>query len=110
MVGEFGVNAREGFYGEDKWLQDTLEIFGRFKFHWTYWTYKAIKNAIFPDGIFSFRDNTLWVNRHGPKIGWETYAELWPKNKKDIIASWRTDKFEENKAILDVLKKDIKRK
>lgn len=110
LVGEFGVNAREGFYGEDKWLQDTLESFGRFKFHWTYWTYKAIKNAIFPDGIFSFRDNTLWVNRHGLKVGWETYAELWPKNKKDIIASWRMDKFEENKVILDVLKKAIKRK
>jgi len=45
FVGEFGVNARQGLYGEHKWIEDTLKCYKEFGFHWTYWPYKAIKNS-----------------------------------------------------------------
>ncbi|MCM8787509.1 MAG: glycoside hydrolase family 5 protein [Candidatus Omnitrophica bacterium] len=35
-VGEFGINWRGGFWGEDKWLYDILDIFEEFEFGWTY--------------------------------------------------------------------------
>jgi len=104
FVGEFGINSRRGLYGEDKWLKDTLDCFKEFNFHWTYWTYKAIKNSCFPDGIYSFYDNTPWVNRHGPLYGWDTYKLHWSSNKNKMINSWRTEKFRANNKILKVLK------
>jgi aryl-phospho-beta-D-glucosidase BglC (GH1 family) len=99
FVGEFGVNARGGFYGEHQWLKDILSCFREFGFHWTYWTYKAVKNSVFPDGIFSYVENPPWVNRQGPLMGWETYALHWPKRKKEMIDSWRTKHFRPNKEI-----------
>src|SRR3989338_2000457 len=69
FVGEFGVNDRNGFYGEDQWANDVLDSFEEFGFSWTYWTYKAVKNNIYPDGIFSFIENPPWVNRPGPEMG-----------------------------------------
>lgn len=103
FVGEFGVNAREGLYREGEWVKDMLECFGEFGFHWTYWTYKAIKNSIFPDGIFSYRANPPWVNRQGFLTGWETYAQLWPQKKQEIMESWRTKHFTPNKEIVKVI-------
>ena len=102
-VGEFGVNYRGGFYGEDKWLSEMLDCFKAYGFHWTYWTYKAVKSNIFPDGIFSYYDNPAWVNRPGPRTGWETYHLHWPKKKKEMIQSWRTKHFKENPLILKAL-------
>lgn len=109
FVGEFGVNYRQGVYGEHKWLRDILSCFKDFGFHWTYWTYKAIKNNIFPDGLFSYMANSPWVNRQGPRLGWDTYKTLWGKKKKDMIHSWYTDSFHENKILLRVLKDAIKK-
>ena len=106
-VGEFGINAREGVYGEDIYLRDLLKAFNDRGFHWTYWTYKAVKNHMFPDGIYSYRPNSPWVNRQGPKSGWDTWAALWPKHQKDMIASWRTKAFTPNARILAELKKAV---
>lgn len=103
-VGEFGVNARQGRYGEDRWLGDMLACFREFGFHWTYWTYKAIKNSIFPDGILSFRNNPPWVNRQGPLLGWDTYSRNWPKRKNEMVASWRSEHFVFNTEILNPLR------
>ena len=103
FVGEFGVNAREGIYGEHLWLSDMLSLFREFEFHWTYWTYKAIKNSIFPDGIFSYQGNPPWVNRAGPLTGWETYQHHWRKNKNKMVNSWKTENFQENALIRKVL-------
>jgi len=103
-VGEFGVNARQGFYGEHQWLKDVLNCFDEFGFHWTYWTYKAIKNSIFPDGIFSYVDNAPWINRAGPLQGWETYHLHWPSQRRAMIRSWQTQTFLPNTHILNVLK------
>lgn len=104
FVGEFGINYRYDQYGEVGYLQYILNLFKKHKFHWTYWTYKAIKNAHFPDGIFSYYPNSPWVNRQGPKIGWETYVDLWLKSKKEIIQSWDTEHFDPNIKVVETLK------
>jgi len=103
-VGEFGVHVRYGFFGEDQWLKDILACFKELGFHWTYWTYKAIKNSVFPDGVFSYVENPPWVNRQGPRLGWETYSALWREKREDIIRSWETQNFQENTYLLNILK------
>jgi endoglucanase len=103
-VGEFGVNARQGLYGEDKWLKDVLHCFSQAGVHWTYWTYKAVKNAIFPDGILSYRGNPPWINRQGPYLGWDNYVECWPKLRKEMVKSWLSENFHENTEVLAVLR------
>lgn len=107
LVGEFGINYRYNRYGEVDWLRDILKTFDRHRFHWTYWTYKAVKNAHFPDGIFSFFPNVPWVNRPGPRTGWETYAHLWPKRRKEIVGSWKTQNFQINQKVLSALRDDL---
>ncbi len=113
-VGEFGVNYRQGLFGEDVYLRDGVSCFKEFGFHWNYWTYKAIKNSGFPDGLFSYYPNPPWVNRQGPKLGWDTYAAHWPSStatgpskKKEMIKSWRTDRFTLNTKVFEVLKNGI---
>ncbi|MBP9854399.1 MAG: glycoside hydrolase family 5 protein [Candidatus Omnitrophica bacterium] len=108
FVGEFGVNTREGLYGEDQWLEDTLSVYKRYGFHWTYWTYKAVKNYLFPDGIYSYKGNPPWVHREGPLEGWDTYHLHWPTSKKQMIESWDTKEFTVNPLILKTLKKHAK--
>ncbi len=103
--GEFGVNCREGLYGEDIWLKDILSVFEEFGFHWTYWTYKAVKNHVFPDGVLSYIPNPPWVNRQGPLTGWQTYPGLWRSRRAEIIRSWQTENFTENVEVLNTLKK-----
>jgi len=104
FAGEFGVNARGGLYGEDLWLRDILACFKEFNFHWAYWTYKAVKNAVCPDGIFSYFPNEPWISRHGPVLGWDTYKVHWPSQKKEMTKSWRTENFLANKEILQTLR------
>ena len=104
-VGEFGVNARDGYYGELKWVKDSLDIFKANGLSWTYWTYKTIANAVYPDGIFRYVKNPPWVKREGPVSGWETFSSLWQKEKDKMIDSWRTENFELNEKLLAVLEK-----
>jgi len=104
LVGEFGVNSRDGYYGEDRWVTDVLTVFEANGFHWTYWTYKAVKNSVFPDGIMSFVGNPPWVNRQGHQLGWDTYVHHWPTRKREIIRSWKTEAFRPNTKIINALK------
>lgn len=107
FVGEFGVHYRENVCGEVDWLEDVLSIFNKNGFHWTYWTYKAIKHYMFPDGVYSYYPNPPWVNRPGPVTGWNTYHLHWKKHKKDMIRSWDTGQFDANKLVLQTLKKHV---
>jgi len=108
FMGEFGVNARDGHYGEIKWVSDMIEIFKGKNMHWAYWTYKTVANYICPDGVYRYLDNPPWVNRQGPLYGWETYASLWPREKGRMISSWRTENFTLNEKLCNVLKKGFK--
>lgn len=104
FAGEFGVNSRCGECdGELKWVKDALECFKEFQFHWTYWTYKAVGNSVFPDGIYQYLANPPWVNRQGPIYGFENYYTLWKDCKRDIIESWKTKNFTENKPLSNLL-------
>ncbi len=108
FVGEFGVNYRGGKYNEHLWLADTVKCFNELNFHWTYWTYKAIKNNAYPDGVYSYYPNSPWVNRVGPVMGWDTYKDHWKKEKKNMVKSWKTKAFQENTHVLKVLKEHAK--
>ena len=108
FVGEFGINWRGGFWGEASWLKSTLEVFDKFRFGYTYWTYKAISNSIFPDGIYQYIPNTPCINREGPEIGWEKYLDLWGKHRKSIIDSWKTKNYTPAEPLITVLKKFFK--
>jgi endoglucanase len=108
FAGEFGVNVRGGYFGEDRWLADMIACFNEFGFHWTYWTYKAVKNHFFPDGIYSYMDNPPWVNRVGPLTGWDTYKKHWIKQKDEMIRSWHTEQFQPNNEIIKVLRNGLR--
>lgn len=105
FMGEFGVNARDGHFGDVKWVDDMTSIYNDNGIHWTYWTYKTVANYAFPDGILRYLGNPPWVNRQGPVFGWETYASLWQKEKGRMMSSWRTGNFKVNEKIHAVLKK-----
>ncbi|PJC47617.1 MAG: hypothetical protein CO035_06010, partial [Candidatus Omnitrophica bacterium CG_4_9_14_0_2_um_filter_42_8] len=45
--------------------------------HWAYWTYKAMANSAFPDGIYQYLGNPSWINRQGPVYGFENFYTLW---------------------------------
>ena len=109
LVGEFGVNWRGGHYGEGRYLNDVLSLFEAFGFHYTFWTYKTIKNYIFPDGLYQYLNNPSWVNREGPLTGWETYWGEWGKNKKSIVSSWDTRNYTLCQGLTGVLRKYFKR-
>lgn len=103
-LGEFGVNARDGNYGEDEWVRDVLEACKKYDISWTYWTYKTVANYEFPDGIYRYMGNPKWVNHDGPQVGIETFPSLWQKEKGSMAFSWRTENFTLNKTIFQVLK------
>jgi endoglucanase len=104
FAGEFGVNSRSGeCAGELDLVRDTLKCFKEFKFHWTYWTYKAVANSAFPDGIYQYQANPPWISRQGPVYGFENYYTLWKDHKKDIVESWKTVNFTKNRALSNLL-------
>jgi endoglucanase len=102
-VGEFGVNYRQGFYNEHVYLRDELKVFNDFGFHWNYWTYKAVKNYLHPDGIYGYYPNSPWVNRPAPKPGWHTWGDCWPRHKDAMADSWRTSAFSLNDVVANEL-------
>ncbi len=104
FVGEFGINYRGGFYGELDFLRDILDIYKEWGFSWTYWTYKAVANSVFPDGIMQYLENPLWVRREGPVYGWENYILFWKEHKQDILDFFKTDNFVQNNDIVNILK------
>jgi hypothetical protein len=104
-VGEFGQNSRCIYcHRELNWLRDTLTLFKQLRFHWTYWTWKAVAQGVYPDGIYQYQKNPAWVSRQGPVSGWETYYYLWNRNKKEICASWQTKSFTLNRPLINLLK------
>lgn len=103
-VGEFGVNFRGNSYGELNYLKDLLSVFDQYGFSSTYWTYKAVAQSTFPDGIYQYNKNPYWIRRQGPIIGWENFYTDWGKKKKEIIESWKTEQFDLNKDLAKVLK------
>ncbi|MDD5654152.1 MAG: glycoside hydrolase family 5 protein [Candidatus Omnitrophica bacterium] len=108
-VGEFGQNSRCPYcHREFQWTADVLDIFKEFGFHWTYWTYKCVAQATFPDGVYQYQANPAWICRQGPVYGWENFYTLWNKQKIDIVRSWQTSNFTLNKTLYSILKSHSK--
>ncbi|MBN2120379.1 MAG: cellulase family glycosylhydrolase [Candidatus Omnitrophica bacterium] len=105
FVGEFGINYRAGLFGELNWLKDLLDIFKKWGFSWTYWTYKAVANHVFPDGIMQYLENEPWVKREANVRGWENFLNLWQKSSLKVISSLKSRSFTENRDVLNILKK-----
>lgn len=104
-VGEFGVNYRNGVDQEDVYLKDVVTCFNDFGFHWNYWTYKAVKNHMFPDGIYSYYANPAWVGRGFAVTGWNRWKDVWLEQKHAMIKSWETSEFTLNHKVHAILVK-----
>ncbi|HNX80827.1 MAG TPA: cellulase family glycosylhydrolase [Candidatus Omnitrophota bacterium] len=102
-VGEFGINWRGGYWGECAYLYDMLKAFHAYNFGYTYWTYKAVAQQCFPDGVYQYLKNPAFVRREGPVFGWENYADCWKRARKELIASWDTSAYTANKELIKVL-------
>ncbi|MFC1501399.1 glycoside hydrolase family 5 protein [Elusimicrobiota bacterium] len=109
FVGEFGINWRGGYFGELKWLDGMLKTFDEYGFDYTYWTYKAVANNCFPDGVYQFMSNGDYVRREGPVFGWETYIDRWKSEKNKIADFWKTKNYTLNTKISQVLKKHFRK-
>jgi len=109
FVGEFGMNWRGGFWGELNWLTNILETFEEFGFDYTYWTYKAISNHVFPDGLYQYIPNSKYVTREGPVCGWENYITNFRKEKNEITQFWQTKNFTRNSAVISKLEEFFKK-
>ena len=109
FAGEFGINWRENKYGELRWLDSVLKAFDQFGFDYAYWTYKAVANSHFPDGLYQLMPNSDFIRREGPLFGWENYIRMWKDRKDEIIKSWDTKNYTPNKKILATLKKYAER-
>lgn len=105
FVGEFGINWRGGFFGELEYLEDMLTLFEEFNFDYSYWTYKAVANHVFPDGLYQAVANNKYISRDANVTGWETYLSLWKNEKDNIVNFWRTENFTPNEKLISLLKK-----
>jgi len=104
-VGEFGIAWRGGHFGEDRWVNDMVDLYKKYGFHWTYWTYKTVANYTYPDGLIRYIKNPSWVKRGGPVTGWENFYTTWQKERSHIVDSWKTGEFEPNDKLIGLLKK-----
>jgi aryl-phospho-beta-D-glucosidase BglC (GH1 family) len=104
FVGEFGVNWRGGYFGETQWLESMLSAYDEFGFDYTYWTYKAVANSVFPDGLYQYLPDNAYVRREGPTYGWENYEDLWDREKDGIVSFWKTEQYTPNTALIEKLR------
>jgi hypothetical protein len=86
-----------------------MKAYDKAGFDYTYWTYKAVAGATFPDGIYQYLGNNAYVRREGPVYGFENYIKLWKTEKNKIVDFWRTANYTPNRQIISVLKKHFKR-
>lgn len=109
FVGEFGINWRSGLWGELDWLGSILKVFEDFGFGYTYWTYKAVANNCFPDGLYQYIENNEYIKREGPVYGWENYLLRWGREKARIADFWLTKNFSANTRLISRLKKSFEK-
>jgi len=105
FIGEFGIASRCNFCGwEFRWLEDVLDVFEKLGFHWTYWTYKAVKGMDLPDGLFQLSDTEGIIGRKSLVSGMENFYQLLKSRKEEFFLIWQTRNFKLNKFLYQGLK------
>ncbi|MCK5706250.1 MAG: cellulase family glycosylhydrolase [Candidatus Aureabacteria bacterium] len=112
FVGEFGIASRcPVCNSEFRLVEDMLHVFDKFKWHWTYWTYKAVAGMDCPDGLYQLNKNPDWLKRCYHTKSWENFAEIAKTGKakdfKYLSKTLRTEYFDINKTLAKVLKKHL---
>ncbi len=105
FLGEFGINWRGRNFGETRWLEAVLKAVDEYGFGYSYWTYKAVANGVFPDGLFQSVPNGEFIKREGPLFGWENYIDQWKERKRGMIDFWKTENFTPNRNLIEVIKR-----
>lgn len=109
FIGEFGVASRCIYGGQEfKWVEDVLDLFEKFEFHWTYWTYKSVEGMKLPDGLFQLTDSTGIVGNKAIISGMENFYKILKTRKDAFYRIWHTSNFKLNKTLYVILKKYLK--
>jgi aryl-phospho-beta-D-glucosidase BglC (GH1 family)/beta-mannanase len=105
FVGEFGVASRcPVCHDELKWVKLTLDIFKKFGWSWSYWTYKSVAGALVPDGIYRTFDHEIF-RRDSNTPGMENIIKVFGYAKKGLWSSLDTKNFRLHTRLYSILKK-----
>lgn len=104
-LGEFGMASRSDYCGQEfKWLEDVLWLFEEFGFHWSLWTYKAVKGMSLPDGLFQLSDSSGIIGNAGTQTGMDNFYMILKTRREDFFRLWQTSNFKMNKFVHNILK------
>ena len=107
-VGEFGVGSRCAYCGREyRWVEDILDLFDEFGFHWTYWTYKCVMGMRLPDGLFRLRDEQAVFGTNGVCTGMRYLYNVLGNNFRRVLDILKTENFTLNKQLYTVIKKHL---
>ncbi|MBN1522550.1 MAG: cellulase family glycosylhydrolase [Candidatus Aureabacteria bacterium] len=112
FVGEFGISSRcPRCHAELRLIDDVLDIFDDFGWHWTYWTYKSVAGMNYPDGLFQLNQNPFWLCRLHHIQSWENFASIARQGKNkdflELARTLRTKNFDCNKALMNIVRKHL---
>lgn len=107
FVGEFGIASRSVDRGELSWVEDVLEGFEEFDFHWTYWTYKSVKGMALPDGLFQLSDPTGIIGNPAQISGMENFYKILKNRSSEFYKIWDTKNFKLNESLYSILRKFV---
>jgi len=112
LVGEFGISSRcPCCHAELKLIEDVMDIFKSFGWHWTYWTYKSVAGMNFPDGLFQLNKNPSWLKRLHHTQSWENFYDMArcgkTKDFQELERTLRTSYFDLNKPLMKILKRHL---
>lgn len=110
FVGEFGISSRcANCQAEYVWVRDTLGLFRKHDFHWTYWTYKSVAGSFFPDGLYQLTSPGEFFRPHEPQSGLPMLGDLFGKDGPTVLDRLRTENSQLNKPLAKILR-SMKRK
>jgi hypothetical protein len=107
-VGEFGVASRcADCHNEFEWARDTIKVFNKLGFHWTYWTYKSVGGMNYPDGLFQLFDHTGITAQGSERSGMENITVKIKEDKQKVYEIFDTKKFILNETLMRILKRGL---
>lgn len=93
FAGEFGVSSRcHACHDELKWVKRTLEIFNKYGWSWSYWTYKSVAGMLAPDGLYQTFDHEMF-RRESTTPGMENIYKILRYAEKRFYSALDTNNF-----------------